>query len=148
MNRNQKGYSAVGVLLLLGVVVIVGVVGWFVWSNKSKSNVDITPASITNNTSDKSAPDAKTKELSPSWQRLYSKNKKFSLQIPDGWTVYNSPSGDSIYVSDNMSEPNKDNLNINEGTDVIVINDDLRRGMIAPFNASLFETKLTEFNCL
>lgn len=40
MNKNQKGFGAIGSLLILVVIVIMGFAGWYVWQQQQEKAVD------------------------------------------------------------------------------------------------------------
>lgn len=52
MNRNQKGFSPVEVLLIIVVLGLVGGVGWYVWSQKDTDKKSNSENSITTKASD------------------------------------------------------------------------------------------------
>lgn len=38
MNKNQKGFSVVGIIAVVATVVLVGAVGWMYWQNMSQES--------------------------------------------------------------------------------------------------------------
>lgn len=60
MNKNQKGFSVVEILVVLVIVGLICGVGWYVWQSKSKKSSD-TNNSQTTQTSKGSSGDEKTK---------------------------------------------------------------------------------------
>lgn len=134
---NNKGFGVVEVLLVLVIVAIVGGIGWYVAKGPRKTAEDTSPSVPVQTTK---TPAKAPVVQSPDWERVTSSGKKFSLLVPDGWAVYNSPERNSIYVSDDVSGENKDKLKIIEGKKVTIYTSDIKRGMSAPFSAVLYET--------
>ncbi len=60
MNKNQKGFSVVEILIGAVVIGLIGATGWYVWQNQQKNNTK-SNASETVTTNKKSIPDEKAK---------------------------------------------------------------------------------------
>ena|SRR5688500_12456392 len=99
--KNQSGFSAVEMLLVLAVVVILGAVGWYVWRSNNK----------TDNDSKKSSPTPTTtlpeKSPTPSAEKKvkYAEIKEWGVKIsqPEGHTVaISKPSGED-YITGALS---------------------------------------------
>lgn len=77
---NSKGFSAVEGLLILVIVGIISLVGWFAWNSKSKSEVP-----KTNNQSNSRPKSTVTKQADSEYRsKLY---PSLSFSVPDGWKV-------------------------------------------------------------
>lgn len=90
MNKNQKGFSAVEILIVVVVVGLIGGASWYVWQSKNK-DTKATNTQTTQQTTSQQATEKETanNESSTTKQgyKLYD-DKNLSLQHPDNWTSY------------------------------------------------------------
>lgn len=115
MKRNQDGFSAIEIVLVLVIVGLIGIVGFMVYKNSNKSSDTTITASTTKSTTTetKTAPD-----LYAGWTTY--NDAGVSLRYPNGWTVKDlsqgsgqqwtqivAPSDDSIGLSDAPNATNK-----------------------------------------
>lgn len=81
IRKNEAGFSAVEVILVLIVMALIGGVGWFVYKNQHKGTM---PVSDTTSTIKSTAPISSTKSEG---QVISTVDKKVRLTIPDTWHV-------------------------------------------------------------
>lgn len=101
LKRNDSGFSAVEGILVLLIVGIVGFVGWYVWnqnnktpnSNNTSANTNTVPTSKPKTSTNSTAPIDKEAQT---WILAESKQKGFTIRIPDGWEVVNYGGSNSI----------------------------------------------------
>ena len=112
MNKNEKGFGAVGGLLALLIVALVGVIGYTVYNaqnkseSKSSASSDTPTVSKPNNDSKETAAKAETK-----WLLQYtSQNKKFFVYVPDGWRLGSTLNYDTLFAW------NSSDIQFKEGT--------------------------------
>lgn len=95
MKFNQKGFSAVEILVVIVVIGLLGAVGWLVYdrqNNKSSETPDTKPStSITQN-----SPADKNEEL-PASKLKYDKGS-YAFLYPDTWAVDNTNQDDSVVL--------------------------------------------------
>ncbi len=93
IRKNEEGFSVVEVVLVLVIVGLIGVVGWFVYNNHNKKT---TPSVSTNTTTKSSTTPAKTTTPDPysGWKTYTSSNSLgLGFKYPASWTVTeNKPS--------------------------------------------------------
>ncbi len=82
MKKNENGYglNVVKGLLVLGVVVTVGLVGWFVWT---KQNGEV----VLDTSEDDTLLCDTQIESQKSWKLVMSSEQSFSMCVPGGWTL-------------------------------------------------------------
>jgi len=114
MKLNQKGFSALELILIVAVVVLIGVVGWLIYNDQSKTKAT-NQQNTTNQNSTKTTTDNDPYE---GW-KTYS-DSSVALRYPVGWTVKDlsqgsgqlwtqiiAPRDDAIGLSDNPNATNK-----------------------------------------
>jgi Tfp pilus assembly protein PilV len=84
MKRNENGFSAVEVILLLVIVSLIGVVGFMVYKNHNKTSNSTTTASTTKSST---TPTKATPDPYAGWQS-YS-DSHVSFKYPSGWQMGN-----------------------------------------------------------
>jgi|SRR3989344_6256642 len=101
LKNNESGFSAVEVILVIIIVALLGIVGWFVYKNQNKTTTPSTTANTTTSTPTETTTTTNAKYITV----LTSRNNKFSIGIPDGWTVTNDTESDYIHAIgiENMS---------------------------------------------
>ena len=127
LSKNEMGFGAIEVILLLVTVIAIAAVGYYVY--KAKQNTISTYNTSASTT-------IATTDTSTKWTRVSSFNNKFSLLIPDGWKINVSQVRDSIYVSDDISG-GTDELKVIDNTKPTITKGDITRGGILPFSAVL-----------
>lgn len=94
MKNDQNGFGFIEGLLVVIVVTLVGISGYYIYNaNKAadKSSDKRDASTAANNMEQESKPSE-----SDSWKLVESGKKAFKLRIPDGWTVNNDPENDNI----------------------------------------------------
>lgn len=90
MDNNKNGFSAVGIVLVLVIVGIIGSVGLYVM--KASDDVD-----VTNDRAVKSSSTTETTAKNANgWTVVSSAKKAFSVSIPDGWKIINDTQSDML----------------------------------------------------
>lgn len=87
MKKNQKGFSAVEILIVLAVLLIVGGGGYFVWS-RANTNKE-TPDTASNTQVESEEPTSQENEQvdeTASWLLYASKNNEYKIRLADGLT--------------------------------------------------------------
>lgn len=109
MKRNEKGFGAVELLVIIVVIGLIGAVGWLVYDRqKSKQNNAETtqqPSSAQPVAKNDTKQEADTL-INPGWKRYTSERLKISFEYPSDWYV-NESSEDTISVSTHQGEYNK-----------------------------------------
>jgi Tfp pilus assembly protein PilV len=82
MNKNQKGFSVIEVVLLLVIIGVLGFVGWFVWSRRSK------PQTVTTNTQPAQSLQT-TPTSATSLKEATLPTEKLSFKYPSSWSIDN-----------------------------------------------------------
>lgn len=85
MKSNQKGFSAVEILVVIIIVGLLGTVGWLVY-DRQKDTTDSQQAS--NQTSDQKQEEAPKEESEVKQGYKLHDDSNFSMQYPDTWTSY------------------------------------------------------------
>lgn len=83
--NNQVGFGTVEVILIIVIVALLGVIGWFVYDRSQNKTTSISTTT---------APTAPTKtnttiplDETAGWLKYTSQNSKYILAIPDGWKL-------------------------------------------------------------
>lgn len=86
LKKNESGFSAVEVILVLVIVAMLGSVGWYVWSNRSK-NITTNTSTSTNASTTKPASTTTTPVVDKykGWKTYTDAN--LSLRYPTNWSV-------------------------------------------------------------
>lgn len=100
MNKNEKGFGAVGGLVILLIVSLVGVIGYTVYNaqNKSESKSGSSSATSVVNKPNNDAKEAAAKTETKWLLKYTSQNKKFSVYVPDGWKLSSTLNYDTLYA--------------------------------------------------
>lgn len=107
LKQNESGFSAVELLLVLVIVVLLAVVGWFVFTH----NYTLQPKAETTNQNIQSEPKKDPIAAKPTnaeiqnWQHIQTTDKHFSLAFPDGWSKINECTGHDGRPSYTIHEP-------------------------------------------
>ncbi len=121
---DQKGFSAVEVLVVIVIVGLIGTVGWLVYDRQqSKNNATTTTSTKTEPTQQLNETPATPKaesEFSLN-KKLTSLNSKFTLNVPDGWVFTNDTELDYAYAREA-------GMNYKEGTAATINNEYGHRG--------------------
>lgn len=139
LDKSEQGFGTAEGILIVVIVVLIGVVGWFVYKNHNKTVTSATTTSTTSTTPTKTTTPTPVTDASAKWTRVSSFNNKFSLLIPDGWKVNVSQVRDSAYVADDTTG-NTDELKVITGTKPTITKGDITRGGIFPFSAVLSDS--------
>jgi hypothetical protein len=116
MHKNQKGFGHAGIILIIVVIGLVGLSGWFVW-NKNKSADQKMTANTSQKDSAKGDEDDKTKApyVKPENYTSYSKAElNFSLAYPTEWGPL-EPGGSLGSLFNSQTRDNKSNNETNIG---------------------------------
>ena len=97
LKKNQSGFGAVELVLVLVIVILLGVVGWFVYKNHNKTTNSSTTTSSTPTTT------SKTTTVQPAKQtKTYADSiAGYSFEYPKDWTV--SVKKDKGYYGDTLT---------------------------------------------
>lgn len=87
LQKDEKGFSAVELVLVLVIVALIGVIGWFVYKNHNKTTNNSSVSSTSNSSASTqpkttSAPDPYT-----GWQTYSSSSLGVSFKYPANWTA-------------------------------------------------------------
>ena len=81
MKNNQKGFSAIELLIVIVIVGLIGAVGWLVYDRqKTAIESDSKSNKVTSTVETKADP-------INSWLSYTSENQRYSMSIPDGWDL-------------------------------------------------------------
>ncbi len=86
LRNNEKGFSAVEVILVLVVIIAIGVVGWLVYKDVHKAN-KATTASTASNTGTKTPKATPKTTTAASYKSYMDTAAKASFQYPSTWTI-------------------------------------------------------------
>lgn len=89
MNKNQKGFSVVEVLVMVIIVVLISAVGWLVYDRQSsKADPAVTPTS-TSSTQQNTAVEEQPKKVDETadWVKYSNKSGAFSVNYPKNWVI-------------------------------------------------------------
>ncbi len=123
LKNNQDGFGTLELILILVIVVLIGVVGWFVYDrnqNKSSQNTSTTATTTPKTTTSTNIAPTSTKFSLQT--KLTSHSKAFSFYIPDGWIVTNDNTLDYGHAI------GLENLTYKKGSKGIVLNKPGLRG--------------------
>jgi hypothetical protein len=102
MKNNQKGFSAIEILLIVGIVGIIGGIGWYVVRSNKEIDKNLNAAGNTSIASPskthKSSETTKTIDETANWAKVTSGKSAFSVKMPDGWNLQNWTSRDYLYA--------------------------------------------------
>jgi hypothetical protein len=88
ISKNEAGFSAVEAVMVLIVVALIGLVGWFVYKNHNKTN---TPSSTTSaSTTKQNTSVTKVADPYAGWNTYTATLEHVSFKYPSNWTVDNS----------------------------------------------------------
>lgn len=103
MKTNQKGFSAVEIILVIVVVGLIGVVGFMVYKNHNKTTSNSTATTTNTPATSTAQPTAKTttpKEISDDW--LEYKAPHYSVKFADGWVITKKQGdGSGLFTTNN-----------------------------------------------
>jgi hypothetical protein len=90
--KNEKGFSAVEIVLVLVIVVLLGAVGWLVYKDhhKSKTVASVTTVSTTKPAASTSTKTTTTPSPYAGWKAYTLPVEKLSFKYPSDWTVSNT----------------------------------------------------------
>lgn len=114
---NQKGFSAVEAIVILVVVALLGLGGWFVW----QSNKDDKPKESSSTSKNKTNTDADADSVELT-TKLTSHNNLFSLLLPGGWKFTNDTELDYAHAI------GLENMQYKAGTSAVVVDEMGHRG--------------------
>lgn len=92
LQKSEKGFSAVEIILVLVIVVLIGAVGWLIYRNHHKA----TTAAVTTTASTKPVtPTTPTQPVNPyaGWNTYTSPLAKFSIKYPATWAESETTKG-------------------------------------------------------
>jgi len=78
---NKKGFSALEILIVLIVILVLGLGGWYVYKNNKKDNKTSTTTSISNKSI------AAPLDVYSGWKTYTSPNEKSSFKYPQSWAL-------------------------------------------------------------
>ncbi len=137
MKKNQKGFSAVEVILLVVVLGLIAGVGYYVFSQRSGKVVDnaSTSSSSSDQKADTTVEDKSADSDAQSWVLLTSGKGGFSIRIPDGWEISNYKGEDNVQSN---------SLTYKKGTPAKVTNQPFPYGGDSSFRFSVTKFDNTE----
>jgi hypothetical protein len=92
--KNQDGFSAVEAVLLLVIAAIIGLTGWYVWSNRAKTSNDKSTSTAT------PAKQTTAKKPDPYTGWKSEKGNLFTFKYPADWFSHNSCSLETVNAHD------------------------------------------------
>lgn len=98
IRRNEAGFSPVEVVLVLVVVALVGVVGWLVYKNHSKTANSNTPISNNSTTTTKTTTPTRSTDKTSKWYLYSSNDGAYKIRLADGLTFIGNNDSTSIYT--------------------------------------------------
>jgi Prokaryotic N-terminal methylation motif len=105
MKNNQKGFSIFEILIVIVILFLIGAVSWLVYDRqKSKSSANKVSTKIDVSDQKNEGPkSSSTIDPTAKWLKYTSQNKKYSISIPDGWSLNSLMKSDGIYAWDATS---------------------------------------------
>lgn len=86
MKKGENGFSAVEVFISVLVIVLVGFLGWYVWSkNSTKNNAAQSSTSKTSDNAQKDQTNQENKQTDVPKQGRQVDNNRFTMDLPVGW---------------------------------------------------------------
>ncbi|HUD05345.1 MAG TPA: PsbP-related protein [Candidatus Saccharimonadales bacterium] len=115
LQKNEKGFSAVEVVLVIVIVALIGVVGWMVYKNHHKTTSVTTVT--TSRSSSATTPSKLTTNPYAEWKSYTLQYEKISFNYPSNWTLKDN--------SQTMAEANQElspvSCTLNNGTDDVTL---------------------------
>ena len=111
LRNNEKGFGAVEGLLIVVIVVLIGVVGWFVYKNHNKTTNNTTTSNTATTAPTKTASTPQSVDPYAGWKTYTSPDEKFTLKYPTDWTVSNESASGILKESIDLWGPNNFRLN-------------------------------------
>jgi hypothetical protein len=94
MKKNQNGFSVVEGVLILGVIALLGFMGWLIWQAKNKPT-----ASHQTPTAQHNGSAQEPKDETEGWTSFTPNSKLFTVKLPDGWTfLHQADECDCLYA--------------------------------------------------
>lgn len=95
MKKNKNGFSTVEIFVVLAIFIVIGLVGWFVWSKRTDGpkNTDTSTSSRETNSSNQEDVDTDD-PISKDWKRYESGKGAFSIKLADGLNGLRDTSSD------------------------------------------------------
>ena len=107
LKKNEHGFSAVELVLVLVIVALIGIVGWMVYKNHNKSTPATTVSETTSTTTNPYA----------GWKSYTLQYENISFNYPSNWTLKDD--------SETMAEANQGlspvNCTLNDGSDDVIL---------------------------
>lgn len=96
LKRNESGFSAVELILIVVVIAVLGGVGWLVYKHYRKAPPATTTTAVT-----KSSPTSAPKAVDPydGWTTVTTTDKAISVKIPATWVSKTCDSPKIVYVA-------------------------------------------------
>lgn len=115
LSKNQKGFTAFEVTVVILIVVLIGVVGWLVYRNYHKNSPAYSTALIKPATTTK--PTTPTPPVNPyaSWKSYALTYEKLTLMYPANWTVADQSSATAKHDEVTLSSTDGFSFSINDG---------------------------------
>jgi prepilin-type N-terminal cleavage/methylation domain-containing protein len=107
LQRNQSGFSAVELILVIVIVALISVVGWLVYKDHHKTM----PAATTNTSTNKSVSSTGTTTATPNPYSGWKTNTSLgmTLEYPSNWTFQDNSSSNSSLPDANLTPPDSSN---------------------------------------
>ena len=107
MNKNEKGFGAIEAILLLLIAGLIGSVGFYIYksqkaTNRSLDNANKSLSDLAKTNSRQAAEQNAAKEQE-SWLLYTSKDKTYSIRIPDGWDLLTVTPQENLHGRDTSS---------------------------------------------
>jgi cytoskeletal protein RodZ len=107
ISKNEKGFSAVEIVMVVVIIALIGVVGWMVYKNHHRTSAASTTKSansVKTTSSSTNSSTTKTNEASnpyAGWQTYTSKSGGYTIKYPSDWTIegFSSSQNSAIQAS-------------------------------------------------
>ncbi len=95
MKRNEQGFGAVEILLIIIIIALAGVSGWYVYKHRTHAAA---PAKTVQTSAKTEKKPAAQKDETADWYVYASPDKNYSIKLPDGWKLVSYQGDSSPYT--------------------------------------------------
>ncbi len=102
MKTNQKGFTAIEIVLILVIVGVLSFAGWYVYNSQKKTNDTLNKTAQGQGEAQKATTKAtltQPKDETANWLLFTSKQKTYSFKVPDGWKLTHQTDSDLAYAT-------------------------------------------------